>query len=316
MSESDAVSSAKHAADQKLGVLAVLFAALVWGGQIPIAKWLFGYLDAFAVTAFRYGLPVICLASLLVFKEGWQSLDFRARNSAPWRTWLIGLTGMCASPCLVFGGLMFTRPEVASIIIASQPTLAALMLWILRGVRPAGFTLICVATAFFGVVMVVTRLDPSAMPQGRELGGYLMILSGALAWVIYTIACERFAGWSSLRTTTLTMIPGAVGNALVVAASVWFGFAHWPAASEWPIILPALLFLSFAGVLAAMILWTTGTRRIGALNAMLFLNLVPVVAFTVGFLGGSRFQPIELIGAGLVIGALIANNLYQRKPRA
>jgi drug/metabolite transporter (DMT)-like permease len=46
---------------------------------------------------------------------------------------------------------------------------------------------------------------------------------------------------------------------------------------------------------------------------VLFLNLIPVVAFTVGFLSGKRFSPVELAGAGLVITALIANNVYQRR---
>jgi drug/metabolite transporter (DMT)-like permease len=45
---------------------------------------------------------------------------------------------------------------------------------------------------------------------------------------------------------------------------------------------------------------------------MLLLNLVPVVVFAVGFAQGRRFEPIELAGAGLVIGALAANNGYLR----
>jgi drug/metabolite transporter (DMT)-like permease len=298
---------------QGKGALAILFAAVVWGAQIPLSKWAFGFMDSFTVTAIRYAVPTFCLLVSLVLREGWQSVHLRAPNSAPWRTILIGLSGMCASPTLVFTGLMFTRPEVASIIIASQPTLAALALWALRGKRPSGFTLACVAIAFVGVVMVVTRLDPTALPQGLELLGDLMILGGALAWVTYTIACERLSHWSSLRVTTMTMLPGAAGNAVIVSLAMWLGLTRWPQVSAWPTLLPALAFLSFIGVLAAMIAWSVGAKRIGTLNAVLFLNLIPVVAFTVGFLNGKRFTLIELLGAGLVITALIANNVVQRR---
>jgi hypothetical protein len=45
---------------------------------------------------------------------------------------------------------------------------------------------------------------------------------------------------------------------------------------------------------------------------MLMLNLVPVIVFTIRFAQGQRFAPVELLGAALVIGALIANNLYLR----
>jgi drug/metabolite transporter (DMT)-like permease len=61
-----------------------------------------------------------------------------------------------------------------------------------------------------------------------------------------------------------------------------------------------------------MILWNAGNRRIGALNAMLMLNLMPVIVFAIRFAQGQRFEAAELAGAGLVIGALIANNLYLR----
>ena len=49
---------------------------------------------------------------------------------------------------------------------------------------------------------------------------------------------------------------------------------------------------------------------------MLLLNLVPVIVFSIGLAQGRRFAPVELAGAGLVIGALAANNLYLRRKRA
>jgi drug/metabolite transporter (DMT)-like permease len=76
---------------------------------------------------------------------------------------------------------------------------------------------------------------------------------------------------------------------------------------------PELAFLALGGVLVSMICWNAGTRRIGVLNAMLMLNLVPVVVFAIRFAQGQRFEAIELVGAGLVIGALAANNLYLRR---
>jgi len=49
---------------------------------------------------------------------------------------------------------------------------------------------------------------------------------------------------------------------------------------------------------------------------MLMLNFVPIVVFAIGFLQGQAFEPVELAGAGLVIGALAANNLYLRHVHA
>jgi drug/metabolite transporter (DMT)-like permease len=45
---------------------------------------------------------------------------------------------------------------------------------------------------------------------------------------------------------------------------------------------------------------------------MLMQNLMPVIVFAIQFGQGQRFEPAELAGAALVIGSLIANNLYLR----
>jgi drug/metabolite transporter (DMT)-like permease len=222
---------------------------------------------------------------------------------------------MCGSPLLVFAGLQVTRAEHAAIIVSLQPSMTAIADWALRGRRPAAFTLACIATAFVGVVLVVTKGDPSLAMGKGELFGDLLVLVGAACWVVYTMGTERFRGWSALKLTVLTLIPGSLALAVATAALAALGVARVPGPSALATVAGELAFLALAGVLLAMICWNAGTRRIGALNSMLLLNLVPIVVFVIGFLGGQRFEPVELAGAGLVIGALAANNLYLRYAR-
>jgi len=58
--------------------------------------------------------------------------------------------------------------------------------------------------------------------------------------------------------------------------------------------------------------WNSGSRMVGAINAMLFINLIPVVTFIVRYLQGHRFELIELFGAMLVIIALLTQNMALR----
>ncbi len=81
-------------------------------------------------------------------------------------------------------------------------------------------------------------------------------------------------------------------------------------------VAPQLAFLAVGGVMLSMLCWNAGTRRIGVLNAMLLQNLVPVIVFAIRFAQGQRYVAVELAGAGLVIGALAANNLYLRHKHA
>ena len=88
--------------------------------------------------------------------EGRGSLRFDGR-------WLlasaVGLVGITGFNLFIWIGLGYTRPEHASVILALQSPLTALAVWLLRGQRPARFTLGCVAVAITGVVIVTTKGD-------------------------------------------------------------------------------------------------------------------------------------------------------------
>jgi drug/metabolite transporter (DMT)-like permease len=228
---------------------------------------------------------------------------------------LLGVVGMTASPALVFAGLTLTRPEHVAVIVALQPSMTALADWLLRGRRPANFTIACIAAAFFGVVTVVTKGEYVLDAGRRELIGDLMALAGAACWVVYTMGTESFRGWPSLKLTLLTLIAGSVGLVVLTAALVAAGYLHVPTAEAAVSVWPELAFLSLGGVLAGMIFWNWGNRIIGALNAMLLLNFVPVVTFVIRFAQGERFVAAELAGVALVVAALVANNVYLRAAR-
>ena len=295
------------------GVALALVAVLIWGAQLPVAKSAFAAVDPFHVTAIRYGVATLLLVAFVLWREGRGALRYYGRA---WPASVLGLAGMTGSPMLVFAGLSVTRAEHAAIIVSLQPSMTAIADWWLRGRRPARFTLGCIATAFAGVVLVVTKGDP-ALALGRgELAGDVLVLAGAACWVVYTMGTESFRGWSSLKFTVLTLIPGSIGLVVVTAVLVQLGVAHVPSPAAVRSAGPQLAFLALGGVLLSMICWNAATRRIGALNAMLLLNLVPVIVFAIGFAQGRRFAPVELAGAGLVIGALVANNLYLRHKRA
>lgn len=294
------------------GALFALAATLIWGIQFPVAKASFEWVDAYHGTLVRYAAPTLILLCVLLWREGRGALrmDRRAAHAG-----LLGLVGMCCSPALVLGGLTFTRPEVVAVIVATQPATTALGGWLVYGRRPGRFTLACVVFAFVGALTVITRWNVALAPAGMELVGVLMIFGGSLCWVAYTLGNPTFVGWSTLRFTTFTVVAGAIGSSVLVSLLSAFGVVETPSAGQWWSAMPHLLFLSLFGVLASMLCWNVATARIGALNAMLFANLIPVVTFAIGFAQGYRPLPAEIVGAGMVIAALVANNLHLRQSR-
>src|ERR1019366_6803165 len=135
-------------------------------------------------------------------------LDYRGRFL---RASFFGVVGFSGFSILAFVGLGRSRPEHAAIIMALQTPIAAFAHWVLKGTRPAIFTLGCIAAAIAGVFMVITKGDLGNTFAGGTLVGDLLIFLGAMSWIVYSIGAVSFPGWSALRFSTLTALPGTVG---------------------------------------------------------------------------------------------------------
>ena len=280
--------------------------------MFPIAKRSLAMIDAFSLGTLRYVLGLAVFSALLWAIEGRQAFRYGTRL---WPAIGFGVFGITGFNTLVWYGLNFTRPEHAGILMALQTPLIALSLWVLRGQRPAAFTLGCVAVAIGGVILVVTKGDPARAFEGGSLLGDVLVLLGAVCWVAYSMAGGRFTGWSSLRMTTLTCIPGGIGLLTANATAVATGFVPMPSLEAIGQVWWQVTYFALGSVVLGVLGFNAGVKHLGALNAMLMVNLVPVGVFAIEAALGRRYETIELAGAALVIGALVANNLYLRKAR-
>lgn len=295
------------------GVAAALGAVLIWGLQIPIGKQVLEQIDGFSLGLLRYLVAMLGFVSLLVWKEGWSAMSPAGHLKV---LSVAGGIGIAGSVFLVFAGLALTRAESAAIIGALQPGIAVIAQWLLQRRRPARFTLVCLAIAFVGVLLVVTRggaaFSSDLSITFEEFIGNLLVFLGSIAWVTYSVTTVAISHWSSARISALTCVFG-----VAAATPIWW-IAHALGATSFPVQADAALvakiaFLAIFGALVAIFLWNISLRRIGALNSVLLSNLTPVVAFAVLAMLGAEFTGAELLGAALVVLALAANNLYQRR---
>jgi drug/metabolite transporter (DMT)-like permease len=288
-------------------------AVVCWMPLFSVAKRTLPYVDAYALGSLRYAIGVAVFVALLVAVEGRKALRYDGRFAGAALFGLIGITGF---NLFVWIGLSFTLPEHASIILALQTPLIALGAWLTRGTRPPRFTLGCVALAIAGVLLVVTRGDLARaladIAAGGALLGDLLVLLGAVAWVIYTLSAARFRAWSPLRFTVLTCIPGACGLVTANVVAVAVGAASVPSAGAIAGVAWQILYFSVGTVVLGVLAFNNANRHLGPLNTMLMMNLVPIGVFGIEAALGRSFTAIELAGALIVVGALVANNLYLR----
>jgi drug/metabolite transporter (DMT)-like permease len=303
-----------------LGVVCCLVAVLSWGGMFPIMGSALTVVNPFLFTAIRYTAAAGLFLGLLYWKEGKQALRLEKRTLT---LWLLGSLGFAGFGFFVFLGQKMAGPSgavSASVMMALMPLLSVLINWLFRGVKPLRYSLCFVLMSFIGVLCVVTRGDFASLLQLEEhvLADVLMLL-GAVCWVIYTIGASAFPGWSALRYTALTTALGVSTIWLVNVVLGVLGGNELPTfaalVSIWPQFAYMIVIAGFVGVFA----WNSGNKIVTPINGVLFMDIVPLTTIVIAALQGYAFSQAEFLGAGLTITALILNNLYQRlvgaKPR-
>jgi drug/metabolite transporter (DMT)-like permease len=287
-----------------------LVPAFGWGAMFPVADSAIARVDPFHLTAIRYLLASLGFLALLWAFEGVRALRLEGRGI---ELFLFGTAGIAGFNLLAFAGLEHTTPEHAALIVATSPLMTLLADAALARRAPRPLTLFFVLLALAGVLLVIGRGDPLALFNGGVNGGDLLVLLGTASFVVYTFGARRFAGHSALRYTALTATGGTITVVAVTEGAMLLGLLHAPSAADVGAIWWQIGYVVVIGALAAVLAWNEGVRRLGAPNAALFMNLVPVVAFAIAIVRGYHPEPVELAGAALTVAALVGANLSARQ---
>lgn len=291
------------------GIVMLLAATLSWGGMFPIAKPALEIIDPYYITLIRYGIAAVLFVAILWFVEGKQA--FRLNNRLLPLLFL-GTLGFAGFNLLAFTGLTHSKPEHGAVIIAMMPMITVLLSWFLKGHKPHTFTLVTIIAAFLGVFLVITSGHPQQAFAGGKLEWDLLFLSGAICWVAYTMGAERFPDWSPLRYTTITCVLGAIAIGIITFVLTMNHDIHTPTLATLGELHWTIAYLVIMGALIAVLSWNAGIKLLGPVNGVLFINFVPITAFTIGVINGRLFSHAEILGAAIVITALISNNLFLR----
>lgn len=289
-----------------------LVPAFGWGAMFPIADSAIEHVDPFHLTAIRYLLAAAGFLALLWMIEGMRALRLEGRGL---ELWAFGSAGIAGFNLLAFAGLEHTTPEHAALIVATSPLITLLVDAGLARRAPRPVTLAFVLLALAGVLLVIGHGDPAAVLHGGINGGDLLVLAGTVSFVVYTFGARRFTSYTSLRYTALSATGGTLTVLAVTGFAAAAGWLTPPTAGDVAEIWWQLIYIVVIGALAAVLAWNEGVKRLGAPNAALFMNLVPVVAFAIAIVRGYHPEGMELLGAAITVAALVGANLTSRQDR-
>jgi drug/metabolite transporter (DMT)-like permease len=275
----------------------LVLTAFFWGGTFIAGRWLALAVPHFVAASARYLIATAVLLALVRVREG-------GLPRPVGRQWVelvvLGATGVFAYNAFFFGALEQLPAGRAALIVATNPALTAVASWLVLRSRFAWPQWLGVATAFAGVVIVVSRGDPAALRLGAVGSGEALMFGGALSWVVYTLVgrsmMQRAAALSPLATTAYASAFGLLLLAAVAAFELpdvqWtrLGMAE----------LAAVLYLGVLGTAVSFVWFYEGVKALGAARAAVFTNLVPVFAVALG---------VSLLGepllASMIVGGLV-----------
>lgn len=297
------------------GLICCLLATVSWGAMFPVMTHALTRIDPFNFTTLRYSIAGIAFALLLMYREG--RTAFRLKGERWGLAWLFGTFGFAGFGFLVFLGQHLAGPDgalTASIMMATMPMLGLLTIWVLKKNRPQARTFGFILLSFSGVVLVITNGNMlSVLHSPVSLTANLLLIAGALCWVLYTIGGSYFPDWSPVRYTTLTTLLGMISVAAIDLLLMLTGTISVPDAASVTSVIPHLLYMALVAGLMAVLCWNIGNSIITATNGVLFMDVVPVTAFIVSALNGVVPTHVQIVGATITATALILNNLSQRK---
>lgn len=297
------------------GAFLCFIASASWGAMFPVANHAFNHIDPFYFTIFRYLSVTVILIVLLFWKEGKQAFRLDGKGLS---LWFYGTMAFTVYNLLIFWGEdLLGEPGimVASVMESLMPMLSIIIVWLLSRNRPHGTTLFFVFTAFIGALLVISNGDlKSFMTATSDIVPSLLIFIAVIGWVVYTMGGSKFSGdgWSALRYSTLSCLLGTVTATIVTIAITFTGYVTVPTLETIQIVSPHLAFMIIFPGFIALLGWNVGVSILSPLNALLFINFVPVTTLAISFFMGSSLTIYDYIGTAFIIFSLVSNNIFVR----
>jgi drug/metabolite transporter (DMT)-like permease len=285
--------------------------AAIWGSTFIAGRIVSAEMPAPFAALGRFLIATATLLTLLLVIER----GFPRLSAGQWLLFvLLGAIGVAAYALLYMIGLQTVTASRGSLIMALIPAVTLLggAMFLhepLTRPRVAGVVL-----ALLGVAVDLGNGNPLKLVTDPIGVGEIALFGCVIAWAAYTLLGKRVMGKgiSPLAATTCSALTGTAMLAIVCVAA---GDLALPQATlkGWL----ALAFMGVFGTAIAYVWFYDGVSAIGPARTAVFINLVPVVAITLGvLLLGEKLQASMIVGAAMVVSGVWIINRAPATPVA
>ncbi len=284
-------------------ILWIILAAVSGGSVAPFAKFALEIFPPFTLIVIRFFAASLALLPFVYFNK---ELNLKIFKNLLWMA-VVG----SFNPILLFIALQFTPASVSPLIYAAIPLMTAVYFQLFRNIRIPAERVLGIVVGFSGVAIII--LLPLFQRNGvdiKSLGGNLLILGAAIAFMVYGILSSAKQQQYRISPLALTFYLSVVTLVLAIPISV-FELVRQPLALS-AIRLEHILSGLETGIIGTALFYIAYQKAIqhgNELTASLFTYLQPIatIVFAVLLIGEKITIPFMVGGVLAILGAQMAS---------
>jgi drug/metabolite transporter (DMT)-like permease len=292
----------------RAGIAATVLAAIMWGSSFSVNDLGLGHMGPGAFVLLRFTIAAVVTLGILWIVKGrtGRSMALVRGTSAggpPFWFWAL-CAANAAAFLLQYAAQTMTTPARTALFVNTSAFTVALIERVFFSMRLGPKRWLAIGLGFVGASVLIVGADQAAIARGRLLGDVLAMLAG-FVWAIYFVANDRAV--ERVDPINLTAWTFAGTALLLIAAPLldpWL--ARAPTAGLDATAWLAILYSGIVTTALAFGLWTYGLTRIRAsISAVLLMVEILVASLVSIALGRESFGWVELVGAALLVGAVV-----------
>ncbi len=204
-------------------------------------------------------------------------------------------------------GVQLVSGSLASVIIATIPLFVPFGMWVAYRQRITPQLFVGVVLSLGGVFILIAGGDS----LGGNAKGLLFLAGAVVIAVVYTLLLVKIV--KRYRPLTITTWQNLIGLIYFLPLVLLLDGKHLPLLSYSPHMLTMLLILGICCSTLAYAFYNLGVRVLGASEACIFNNAIPVFSLIAAILiGQETFSWLKVLGIVVVIAGVI---LAQFEPK-
>ncbi|MFZ5967793.1 MAG: DMT family transporter [Bacillota bacterium] len=285
--------------------LLLILCNLFWAGNYVFGKYVVAEMTPLWITFSRWLLACFLLFPIALFfeKPKWGEIKMA------WPSLIVmGILGIICYNLLLYSALDYTSSTNAALVSALNPGVMVLFSVIFLRERISRIQAVGIVISLIGVFVVLTQGNLGQILKMEYNTGDLLMLAAIVVWTLYSIVGKRL---TTIPPITATAVSAFFAVLMMAPFAMYEGIDIGEISS---LAMIGILYITVFPSVCSFVFWNISVRQIGASQAGIFLNLIPVFTAMISWMLGQQITGAQIYGGIFVfIGVYATTGMLERK---